>query len=144
MASDLLTRDLFPTPAPKTLPGSLDLSAEIARRMAVALKSCPHDRIEVAARISRLTGRELSVHMLNAYCSEARDEYIPNLQVAIAFDTATEGFALLSLAAECRGASINVGDDILLAELGRIEVGKQALAQREQVLRQEIKRRRKQ
>ena len=94
-AKDLLTPDLFEIPerSPAT-PGSVNYAREIAAVMSQALKACPYDRIEVAARMTRLLGREVSLHILNAYTAESRQQHVPSLEKAIAFDLATEGSAL--------------------------------------------------
>lgn len=133
---DILTPDLFDVPqAAPSIPGSLSCRAEIAGVMSEALKECQYDRFEVAARMSRLLGREISKHMLDAYTSESRETHIPPLDVAVAFDKATDGFALLNLYASKLGSRINVGEDVLLTELGRIDQMKTELAQREKAIR---------
>lgn len=119
---DVLTADMFDVPAaPPATPGSINYSREIAAVMSQALKDCPYDRIEVAARMSRLLGREVTVAMLNAYTAESRETHNINLERAIAFDAATEGYALLDFYAGKRGCRALVGKDALLAELGRLE-----------------------
>lgn len=134
---DLLTLDLFnvPEPAPST-PGAMNYAREISAVMSQALKDCPHDRVEVAARMTRLLGKEVSLAMLNAYTAESRGTHVPNLEKAIAFDAATEGFALLNLFAAKRGCRVMVGKDALLSELGRIDQMKADLARQEKAIKQ--------
>ena len=138
---DILTPDLFevPQPAPSA-PGSLSCRAEIAGVMSEALRECEFDRFEVAARMSRLLGREISKHMLDAYTSESRETHIPPLDVAIAFDKATEGFALANFYASKLGSRINVGEDVLLTELGRIDQMKNDLVRQEKAIRKYLER----
>ena len=119
---DKLTFDMFEIPAPApTTPGSLNLSREIAAVMSDALKGCPYDRIEVAARMTRMLGKEVSLSMLNAYTAESRETHIPPLDKAIAFDAATDGHALADYFAGKRGGRVLFGEEALLAELGRLE-----------------------
>lgn len=133
---DLLTLDLFhvPSPAPST-PGAMNYAREIAHVMSEALKSCPHDRVEVAARMTRLTGKEVSLAMLNAYTAESRETHNISMEKAIAFDAATEGFGLLNFYAAKRGCKVMVGKDSLLAELGRIDQEKAELAKQEKAIK---------
>lgn len=135
-ARDLFTLDMFniPTPAPQT-PGSMNYSCEIAHVMSDALKTSPHDRYEVAARISRLTGSEVSLNMLNAYTAESRETHNITLERAIAFDAATEGYALLKFFADKRGCRVLVGKEALLAELGEIGRLKQELGEQERAIK---------
>lgn len=119
---DKLTLDMFAIPAPApTTPGSLNLSREIALLMSGALKNCTHDRIEVAARMTRILGKEVSLSMLNAYTAESRETHIPPLDKAIAFDIATEGHAISDYVAGKLGGRVLFGKDALLAELGRLD-----------------------
>jgi len=131
---DTLTPDLFAGPtAPE--PGSLACSVEIARTMSEAVSSAPHSRSQIADRMSRYLGASVSVAMLNAYTSEARETHNVNLERAIAFDHATERFALLALYSRKCNARALRGPDVLLAELGRLEQEKREMAEREKALR---------
>lgn len=117
---DTLTRDMFLIPQPaQNLPGSLSCRAEIANTMSDALKGL--DRYEVAARMSRLLDREISKHILDAYTAESREDHIPPIDTAIAFDVATDGFALINLYSSKLGARIMVGKDALGAEIVKLE-----------------------
>lgn len=143
-ARDVLTGDLFaeiPRPAPTT-PGAINYSREIAHVMGEALKSCAHDRFEVAARMSRMLGREVSLSMLNVYCAESHETHNISLERAIAFDAASEGHALLNFFAAKRGCRVMVGEDALLAELGKIERSEQALRERKAALKAYLGRKR--
>ena len=121
-ARDFLTADLFAEipRAASGAPGSVNYSREIAAVMSQALKDCPHDRIEVAARMSRMLGREQSLSMLNAYTAESHETHNVGLERAIAFDMATERNALAEFFAHKLGGGILWGKDKLLADLGRI------------------------
>lgn len=117
---DNATGDLFMVPvAVGNVPGSLACRVEIAHSMSVALDG--HDRYDVATQISRLTGREISKHMLDAYTAESRETHIPPLDIAIAFDMATGGVNMLNLYAAKLGARVLVGKESLDAEIGKLE-----------------------
>lgn len=143
-ARDLVTVDMFDVPqAAPALPGSYAFTREIAQVMSGALKDCPHDRVEVAARMTRLLGRDVSLSMLNAYTAESRDSHNISLERAIAFDAATEGYALLNFYASKRGCGISVGKEALLKELGEIDQMKADLVQREKAIKQYLGRNKK-
>lgn len=135
---DIATPDMFGAFSPAQ-PGSLAMSVEIAHTMSEALKAAyltrQIDREQVAARMTQLIGSKVSVAMLNAYTSEARETHNVSLERAIAFDHATESYALLELHARKCNARALRGNDVLLAELGRIAEEKRELAERERALR---------
>lgn len=115
------TLDMFEKelpPAPVTTPGSLSCRAEIAHVMSEALKG--HDRYEVAAKMSKLLGRDISKNMLDAYTAESRDDHIPPLDTAIAFDLATESRVLAAFFARRVGAKLTVGKEALDAKMGQL------------------------
>ena len=87
--------------------------------MSDALKN--HDRFDIAAKMSKLLGREISKHMLDAYTAESREDHIPPLDTAIAFDLATETSALADLFARKVGAKLVFGKEALDAKLGQLE-----------------------
>lgn len=137
---DMLTADMFvdmPTPASKDA-GSLSCRSVIAGIMSEVLANCASegiDRFEVAARMSRLLSREISKFMLDAYTSESREDHIPPLDTAIAFDMATGGISLLKFYADKLGCRVMVGKEVLLAELGRINHVKAEMAKQEKQLK---------
>lgn len=136
-AADTLTGDLFaniPQAHPMT-PGTWNFRREIAYAMGEAIKACPKDRYQIAADMSRLLGREVSVNTLDKYTSEASEDHIPNLETAIAFDAATDQTALASLHASKLGCRVLPGKDSLLAELGRLEQMKGDIARQEKVIK---------
>lgn len=134
---DKLTGDLFasiPTMHPKAA-GAWRFRSEIAHAMSDAVKACSKDRYQIAADMSRLLGREISVNTLDKYTSEASEDHIPNLETAIAFDAATEQLALANLFAGKLGCRVLPGKDVMLAELGRLEQMKGEIAKQERAIK---------
>jgi len=134
---DTLTGDLFanvPQAHPMT-PGAWRFRGEISHVMGEAIKACSKDRYQIAADMSRLLGREISVNTLDKYTSEASEEHIPNLETAIAFDAATEQMALANLFASKLGCRVLPGKESLLAELGRLEQMKGEIAKQEKAIK---------
>jgi hypothetical protein len=131
------TLDMFeeiPHAHPMT-PGAWRFRAEIAHCMSEAIKTCNKDRYQIAADMSRLLGREISVNTLDKYTSEASEDHIPNFETAIAFDAATEQTALASFFAGKLGCRVLPGKDSLLAELGRLEQMKGEIAKKEKAIK---------
>ncbi len=134
---DTLTGDLFasvPQAHPMTA-GAWRFRSEIAQIMGEAVKVCVKDRYQIAADMSRLLGREISVNTLDKYTSEASEDHIPNLETAIAFDAATEQFALVDFFARKLGCRVLPGKQSLLAELGRLDVLKGDIAKQERAIK---------
>lgn len=134
---DTLTGDLFasiPTQHPMN-PGAWRFRGEIAHAMGESIKAADKDRYAIAAEMSRLLGREVSVNTLDKYTSEASEDHLPNLETAIAFDAATGQMGLLHLYAAKLGCKVLPGKEALLAELGRLEQMKGDLARQERAIK---------
>ena len=139
--ADTNTGDLFAALArPAATPGSLSCAKECSAVMSQALKDCPLDRYEVAARMSRLLGEEITKSMLDTWTAESKDEHIPNYLRAIAFDAAIESDALLNFFASKRGRRALDGEDSLLTELGRMEQMRDQLSGQIKAVREHLKR----
>lgn len=141
---DRLTLDMFEVPrAAPTTPGSMAFSREIAAVMSDALKKYPYDRPDVAARMTRLSGREMTLSMLNAYTAESRETHNISLERAIVFDVATEGHALLDFYAGKLGGQVLWGKETLQAELGRLQIMEADIKRQKQAIKEHLGRGRK-
>ena len=135
--ADTLTGDLFAS-VPKAHPmnpGAWRFRGEIAYVMGEAIRSCVKDRYQIAADMSRLLGREVSVNTLDKYTSEASEDHIPNLETAIAFDAATEQMGLACLFASKLGCRVLPGKDSLLVEIARLDQMKSDITKQEKALK---------
>lgn len=134
---DLKTGDLFEVPqAVAPIAGVLSCRAQIANVMSDALKGC--DRYQVAMQMSKLLGRDISKHMLDAYTAESREEHMPPIDTAIAFDMATEGMSILNFYAQMLGARLVVGRENLNWQLGKLEHMREELAKQIKQVRQAL------
>jgi hypothetical protein len=137
---DAATFDLFEIPrAPAPTGGSLDYAAELCHVLAEALKHCPRSRYEIAARMSELTGQDITKSMLDCWTAESKTPWRFPFEYAAAFEAACETICLQELLARKRGSRILVGEETLIAELGRIQKAKDELAAREKALRDRIR-----
>lgn len=135
---DSLTQDLFAS-IPKEYPqtqGAWRFRLEISSAMSDAIGASEKDIYQIAADMSRMLGREVSINTLRKYSSPAAEDHVPNLETAMAFDAATGRMALISIYAEKLGCSVLPGKDKLLAELGRIEQQKSDLSKQERAIKQ--------
>jgi len=130
------TPDLFDVPAaPALTEGSLHFANELCGVLAAALKRSSKSRYEIAARMSELLGTDVTKFQIDAWTAESRDGHRFPFEYAAAFEAACETTCLQELLARKRGSRILVGEDALLAELGRIGKAKVDLAAREKALK---------
>ncbi len=140
---DTLSADLFDIPhAPAPVGGSLDYASELCHVLADALKKTPKSRYDIAARMSELAGQDISKSMLDAWTAESKTPWRFPFEFAAAFEAATDSTCLQELLARKRGSRVLVGEESLLAELGRIEQMKGELAQQEKALKNYLGKRR--
>jgi hypothetical protein len=127
---DTLTRDLFavPEPAPE-LPGTHDFRVQVAHLVGEITKAAEGDRYAVAARMSRLTGKEVSKNMLDAYASEGREDHNLPLYLAPALEVSCASYLLTNWLADVRGGQLLIGREALMAELGRLERSRDVASQ---------------
>jgi len=140
---DILTVDMFLDVPKAVIPsaGSLSCRGQIAGIMSDVLTACSaqgDDRYMIAATMSRLLGREISKHILDAYTAESREDHIPPFDTAIAFDMATGGISLLKFYSELLGCRVTVGKEVLLTELGRLTQMKKELAEQEKQIKNRL------
>jgi|GEM_PF-3165940 len=136
--ADTFTPDLFEQ-IPKAHPmthGAWRFRFEISHVISEAISICSKDIYGVAADMSRMLGREVSINTLRKYSSSAAEDHVPNLETAMAFDAATGQLALISLYAQKLGCTVLPGQDKLLAELGRIEQMESDLAKQKRAIKQ--------
>ena len=118
--SDPLTIDMFEDlpPPPVTEDGGLACRVEIAHVMSNAMKG--QDRYEVACKMSKLTGRNVSKSRLDQMSAESAEHHTPPFDWAIAFDIATGTNALAEFHARKVGARMVFGKEALDAKLGQL------------------------
>lgn len=81
--------DLFPVRRPVDALRPVDLSLRIKTAMGRALKECPDSATIVAARISEMTGREITADGLYAYTAASKPEHDMGITRFVAFVRAT-------------------------------------------------------
>lgn len=133
---DALTLSLFDVPvAPAPVGGSLDYATELRFVLSDAVKRCPKTRNEIAARMSDLTGHDITKAQIDAWTAESKTEWRFPFEYAAAFEVATDSTCLQELLGRKRGSRILVGEETLLAELGRIDQQEEKLKERKRALK---------
>lgn len=121
-AADLLTADLFAVPTPaESLPGALEYGMAVRQLLADAIKASPLNARQIAARMSELTGTEITEHQLHAWTAPSRESWRFPLEYLPAFEAAAETHVITAWLAATRGGRLLVGREALNAELGRLE-----------------------
>lgn len=116
--------DLFAIPQPSApVPGSMDYRASVSELVSTMLAEAHRaglDRHEVAARASRLTGKDVTKNMLDGYTAPAREEFNLPLWLAPVLEIVCAGTPLASWHAGVHGGRLLVGAETLDAEIGRL------------------------
>lgn len=141
---DTTTADMFSVPvAAPAIPASMDYRAQVSHLVSTMLAEAHAvgmDRYEVAARASRLAGRDVSKAMLDGYTSEAREEFNLPLWLAPVLETACSSTALTNWLAKVRGGRVVHGAETLDAEIGRAEFEREQATARMRVLKEQRRR----
>jgi hypothetical protein len=118
------TGDMFAIPQPQAqVPGSMDFRtavSELVSGMLAEAHRAGMDRHEVAARASRLAGRDITKNMLDGYTSPAREEFNVPLWAAPVLEVVCCSTPLASWHAGVHGGRLVVGAETLDAEIGRL------------------------
>jgi len=133
---DTNTGDLFAYPQPAAaLPGSMDYRATLSHLLAETLRKSGKDRHDIAHIASKLTGHNVSKHMLDGYTAESREEFNLPFWVVPAIENACGSFELTNWLVAVRGGRLLIGRDALEADLGRITRQREQLVEQERALR---------
>jgi hypothetical protein len=123
---DTFSGDLFEVPQPDApLAGGQNYRSEVAHLVTEVIAESGLDRYAIAATMSRLTGKEVSKYMLDAWSAESREAYnIPMYMVPV-LETACETHRITVWLADKRGARALVGKEALDAQIGKLERAKE-------------------
>lgn len=145
-ARDTATADLFEVPvAPAPTGGSLAYHEELCAVLSLMIdeaikRGLIRNRYDLAARMSELTGREITKAQIDAWTAESKAEWRFPFEYSAAFESACDSIALQELLGRKRGTRILVGEEALLAEMGRIDRAEIELKNRKAALRLRLRR----
>ncbi|OOV92172.1 hypothetical protein [Pseudomonas sp. MF4836] len=115
------TLDIFSVPQPiLSVPGHGNYAAQVSEMVSELLKGSELDRYEIAARMSRLSGDDVSKYMLDAWSSPARSEHNLPLYRAALLEEVCASHLLTNWQVHLRGGRVAYGREALDAELGRL------------------------
>lgn len=127
--SDGLTGELFgldqiPQPAP-VVPGGMDyrtrVSSIVKEMLDVARARDPDlDRPMIAAKLTRLTGKDISKAMLDGYTAESREAFNAPAYLMPAIEVVCDSTLYSDWLAGVRGGKLVLGPAALDAEIGRL------------------------
>lgn|SRR3990167_2537566 len=116
------TLDIFEVPQPVlATPGCGNYAVQVSELVGEILKGSELDRYEIAAQMSRLSGDDVSKHMLDAWSSPARTEHNLPLYRAALLEEVCASHVLTNWLVNLRGGRVAYGREALDAELGRLE-----------------------
>jgi hypothetical protein len=118
---ELFGSELFPVRRPVETSRPIDLSLRVKTAMGQALKACPDSAMIVAARISEMTGRELTTDALYAYTAPGKPDHDIGITRFIAFARATGALWLWDVLVEDDGLTVLEGRDAKLAQVGHLQ-----------------------
>jgi hypothetical protein len=103
------------------LAGSFDIDRQFRAAISDALKRCPLSRWQVAARMSELTGCEITKAMLDSWTAESKEDHRFPAIFLPAFCEAVGCSEPLKMMGRLVGVFILPGPEALRAEIQRIE-----------------------
>jgi hypothetical protein len=110
------------------------LSARISRAVAAALRDCQRPRRDIAAAMSGYLGEAVSVAMLDAYASQARDAHRISVPRFLALMHATGDRRLLEMLAEPMGWAVIERRHLPLIEVAALREREDDLRRRREAL----------
>lgn len=133
----------YPPPPPVAdAAGALDLGLRVRNTLKQLLKDARAGqaggvghRDAIAEAISFLTGRPVSKNMLDRYAAPSASEWRFPLEILPALIKATGDFRLLHMIAEACGARVLIGEEVIDAEIGRVQRSIEQLKRREAELK---------
>ena len=113
----------FEPPLAATAPAALaGLERQICRAAATILNSDPRAREVIAAEMAVLLDEEISRAMLDAYASPAREDHRVIMSRFLALVAVTKRHDVLDQVIRPIGAGLLVGEEVMTARLGQLDV----------------------
>lgn len=135
MGSEQLSFSFDVPRAPSAKAGALALDSAVRDALRAAIRASGLPREEIARRMSAATGRRVTRHQLNTWTAASRRAWQFPFHLAPAFEAATGSRGLLDLFAASRGCRALAAEEVLLADLGRMERDESLLRKRKRELK---------
>ena len=124
----------------KPAPGSLNIRHQIIHALTTALRHANKSREQIADEMSLYTGEEITVHMINAWVCQSKENHRFPLEYLPAFRRATDSLDALNVASHACGTFTLRGPDALRADIRKLDEARQAKKEEEKRLDAEKKR----
>jgi len=123
---------LFPADGPA--PGSLDDESIVRRVVTESIRKSAKSREQIAEEMSRLTGKRITVRMINGFTCESEELLRWPAQYTRAFCCVVNDWSLLHCLVERSGFLMITRDEASLLELGREYLRQKRASERVQSL----------
>jgi len=133
------TQELFPVRRPVETVRPVDLSLRIKAAMGEALRENGESIDVLAARMTQMTGQQISGHTLYTYTAPSKPDRQIHLIEFVAFVRATGAFWLWDLLVEDDGLTVLQGAEAKLAQLGHLRQQHRQLEGQLRVLERELR-----
>jgi hypothetical protein len=137
--ADLFASPLFPVRQRTERVRPVDLSLRIKTAMGQALKECPDSAGVIAAKMTELTGREITPDALYAYTAPSKPEHEIGIVRFVAFVRATNAPWLYDVLVEDEGLIVMEGREAHLTQLGLAQQERSRLDETIKFLHRELK-----
>lgn len=103
-----------------TSPGRMCCSARLMAAVKLAIKNAPMSRETLADKLTDLTGADITIHMINSYCSDAHPHRLP-AEYLPALCHVTNSTEPIRILAELAGLYTLPAPDALRAEIQKLD-----------------------
>jgi len=114
-------------------------SSRLSRAISVSLESCGYSRQEISERMSQHLGRRISLNILNAYASVARDTHEISVSRFNSLVMATGDRRLMEFVAADHGWSVIDRRYLPMIELAAVQEHRRDLARKEREIRVSVR-----
>lgn len=121
-------------------PGSLNIKAQVLAALSAALRHAGKSREQIADEMSIYTGEEITVHQINAWVCQSKENHRFPLEYLPAFRKATDSLEALNVTSRACGAFTLRGPDALRADIRKLDEKRQAKKEEEKALDAEKRR----
>lgn len=122
------------------VPGSLNIRQQVIAALTSALRHAGKSREQIADEMTLYTGEEITVHMINAWVCQSKENHRFPLEYLPAFRRATDSLDALNVVSQACGAFTLRGPDALRADIRKLDEKTQATKEQEKALVSERKR----
>jgi len=130
---------------PKPVHGSMDVNTRFRAAVSEAIKNCELSRPQISARMTELTGDEITLSMLNSWTAESKEQHRFPAIFLSAFCYVTNNSELLKILAQPAKLYVMKSPDALMSEKAKNQERIKKLQQenrRIDVLKQELEKKR--